>query len=264
MKPGITQICLPRTNLEADLDYAHNTGYEAIELVFSDVGEPSIDASDRELAEVKAACDQRGLEICAILPTRKDAGSMLSPDASERNKRLRILERGLEVAHTLGVTGLLLHPGSLDASTTYEATWNNMRDALKALAPEAERLNCSIGVENVWNKFLLSPREARQFVDEVGSPAVGIYLDTANMIFYGFAEMWIRELGNRVTRVHVKDFRRRDMAWTQLMDGDVNWPVVMQELRAIGFDGALVSEVGGDEAMVRESLQRIRQIMALV
>ena len=264
MKPGITQICLPRTNLETDLDYAHNTGYEAIELVFSDVGEPSIDASDRELAEVKAACDQRGLEICAILPTRRDAGSMLSPDASERNKRLRILQRGLEVAHTLGVTGLLLHPGSLDASTTYEATWNNMRDALKALAPEAERLNCSIGVENVWNKFLLSPREARQFVDEVGSPAVGIYLDTANMIFYGFAEMWIRELGNRVTRVHVKDFRRRDMAWTQLMDGDVNWTVVMQELRAIGFDGALVSEVGGDEAMVRESLQRIRQIMALV
>lgn len=263
MKPGITQICLPRTNLEAVLRHTRDTGYEAIELVFSDAGEPSIDASPAELRAVKDACARYGLDICSIVPTRQDAGSLLSPDAGEREKRARILRRGLEIAEMLEVDGLLLHPGQLVAGTTYEDAWNGCRDALRALAPEAERRGCAIGVENVWNKFLLSPREARQFVDEVGSSRVGIYLDIANMVFYGFPEMWIKELGARIIKVHVKDFRRRDNAWVQLMDGDVDWPAVMRELRAIRFDGALVSEVGGDEATQRETAARIRRIMAL-
>jgi hexulose-6-phosphate isomerase len=263
MKPGITQICLPRKKLEADLRYARETGYEAIELVFSDTGEPSIDASSQELAGIKKLCDQHDLEISAILPTRQNAGSLLSPDADSRKRRIEILRRGLEIAEALGVGGLLLHPGQLEPSASYASIWNHVVDALAGLAPEAERRKCTIGIENVWNKFLLSPREACQIVDEIGSPYVGIYLDTANMIFYGYAEMWIRELGRRITRVHVKDFRRRDMAWVQLMDGDVNWPEVMKELRSVGFDGALVSEVGGDEAMVRETATRIRTIIGL-
>ena len=107
------------------------------------------------------------------------------------------------------------------------------------------------------------PLEACRFVDEVGSSAVGIYIDVANMVLYGYPEMWIHDLGERITKVHVKDFRRRDNAWVQLMDGDVNWPAVMNELRNIGFDGALVSEVGGDEKMVRETVERIKRICEL-
>lgn len=263
MKPGITQICMPRQDLETDLQHAQDTGYEAIELVFSDTGEPSINASVSELAGVKAACERHGLELCSIVPTREDAGSMLSPLKSKRDKRIAILQRGLEIAEALGVDGLLLHPGALEAGTSYMDTWGNFRDALRELAPEAERCGCSIGVENVWNKFILTPLEARQFVDEVGSSAVGLYIDVANMVQYGFPEMWIHDLGHRITKVHVKDFRRRDNAWVQLMDGDVDWPAVMRELHAIGFDGALVSEVGGDEAMERETAKRIRRIMAL-
>ncbi|MBI4551504.1 MAG: sugar phosphate isomerase/epimerase [Candidatus Latescibacteria bacterium] len=261
MKAGITQLCLARADLETDLQLTKARGYDAIELVFSDTGHPSIDAAPAELDAIKSACQRLGLDICSILPTRRDAGSLLSSVAAERSKRIAILRRGLEIAERLGVDALLLHPGQLEAGTTYEETWINCRDALRALVPEAERRRCAIAVENVWNKFLLSPREARQFVDEVGSPYVGIYLDTANMVFYGFPEMWVRDLGTRIKKVHVKDFRRRDSAWVQLMDGDVDWPAVMGELRAIGFDGALVSEVGGDDGMQRETVARIRRIM---
>lgn len=263
MKPGITQLCLPRQDLAADLKFTKDAGYEAIELVFSDEGAPSIDASAAELAAVKSACEAHQLEICSILPTRKDAGSLLSPAVSDWEKRIEILNRGLEIAEALDVDGLLLHPGQLDPSSTYSSVWDHFCDILQELAPEAERRGCSIGVENVWNQFMLSPREACQLVDEVGASAVGIYLDTANMMLYGYPDMWIRDLGKRITKVHVKDFRRSDRAWVQLMDGDTDWPKVMAELRAIDFDGALVSEVGGDEDMMRETAQRIRQIIAM-
>ncbi len=263
MKPGITQLCLSRQDLEQDLSKARSLGYEAIELVFSDDGSPNIDASTSEISAVGDACRDHGLELCSMIAIRRDAGSLLSPSAEERAKRVAILRRGFEIAEVLGVDTLLLHPGALDPKSSYGTTWNNFRDDLRDLAPDAEHRGTRIGIENVWNQFMLSPGEARQFVDEVGSSAVGIYLDTANMILYGYPDMWIRELGRRIFKVHVKDFRRGEGAWVQLMDGDTDWPAVMAELRGIGFDGALVSEVGGDDANMRETAQRIRQIITL-
>ena len=266
MKPGITQLCLPRKNFQEDLQQAKSCGYEAIELVFSDDKNhagPSIDASPQELKDVKKACDAAELEICSLIATRTDSGSLLSPKESEREKRSAVLRRGLEIAQALKIDGMLLHPGMLEAADTYERAWNDCRDALKKLAPVAEKSGCAIAIENVWNKFLLSPREARQFIDDVGSPWIGFYLDTANLLHYGFTEMWIKELQHRIKKVHVKEYKRQGAQWLQLMDGDCNWKATMTELRAIGFDGALVSEVGGDAEKQTETVNRIRKIMAL-
>jgi len=263
VKVGITQLCLNRKSLEADLQQAKSCGYEAIELFFNDSGVPSIDASTAEIKVIRKACDSAGLEICSMLAFRADQGSLLSPKPDEREKRMAVLRRGLEIAEILGVDGMLLHPGQLEAADSYERAWNDCRDALKKLAPEAEKRKCAIAIENVWNKFLLSPREARQFVDDVGSPWVGFYFDTGNMLHYGFTEMWIRELKQRIKKVHVKDYKRKGAEWPQLMDGDCNWKETMKELRAIGFDGALVSEVGGDVECQKETAARIRKIMAL-
>ena len=263
MKPGITQLCLKRESLEADLQRAKDLGYEAIEILFSDQGQPSIDGTKDQVLAVRKACDKLGLELSSILATRQEQGSLLSPQASEREKRLTVIRRGLEIAQILGVDGMLIHPGQLEAADTYERCWNDCRDALKSIAKDAEKAKCALAIENVWNKFLLNGREARQFIDEVGSSAVGFYLDTGNLIHYGFTEMWVRELKHRIKKVHVKDYRRKDRQFIQLQDGDCNWPEIMKELRAIGFNGALVSEVGGDDAQMRETAARIRKIMAL-
>ena len=114
----------------------------------------------------------------------------------------------LEIADELDAGAVLLHPGQLESTGTYDEVWNNVRASLADLASEAEKRRIAICLENVWNKFLLSPREARELVDEVGSEWVGIYLDTANMMEYGFPEHWIRALGSRIKRVHLKDYRR--------------------------------------------------------
>ncbi|HYF50117.1 MAG TPA: sugar phosphate isomerase/epimerase family protein [Planctomycetota bacterium] len=263
MKPGITQLCLARKDFEADINQAKSCGYEAIELFFNDTGVPSTNASTAEIQGFRKACDKVGLEICSIVVFKEDQGSLLSAKAGEREKRMGVIRRGLEIAEILGVDGMLLHPGHLESTDSYERAWNDSRDALKKLAPEAEKRKCAIAIENVWNKFILSPREARQFVDEVGSPWVGFYLDNANLLHYGFSEMWVRELGKRIKKVHLKDYKRKGAEWPQLMDGDCNWKEFMKELRAIGFNGALVSEVGGDVARQKETAERIRKIIAL-
>ena len=63
-----------------------------------------------------------------------------------------------------------------------------------------------VAVEEVWNKFLLSPLEFARYVDELDSPWLKAYFDVGNIVFYGYPQDWIRTLGARIAKVHLKDF----------------------------------------------------------
>ena len=134
---------------------------------------------------------------------------------------------------------------------------------LKDLVYLARSKNVAISLENVWNKFLLSPKEMREIIDEISSPWVGAYLDTANMMAYGYPEHWIRELGSRIKRVHFKDFNRREHRFVNLLDGDTNWSIVMEELRRIGYQDPVIHEVDGDIPTQIDIAKRMRQIVEM-
>ncbi|MCZ6677208.1 MAG: sugar phosphate isomerase/epimerase [Candidatus Poribacteria bacterium] len=263
MKIGVTQIILSDMSLDDTLDLCQEAGYEAVELVFR--GGKDLDAgmSKSEIQSVGEKCAAAGIEIGSVIANYADRGNLLSPDAAERERGVKSLVRNLEIAGILGVGGILLHPGQLTVEGTYQAVWDNLVGILKDVAPVAASNQASIGVENVWNKFLLSPKEMREFVDTVGSEWVGTYLDTANMMAYGYPEHWIRELGSRITRVHFKDFKRREHQFVNLLDGDTDWPAVVRELRAVGYDGPVIHEVGGDRATQIDIAKRMRKIVAM-
>lgn len=263
MKIGITQIILGDMSLEETLDLCAEAGYQAVELVFREGKDLHPDMSDGELAAVARRCAAAGVEIGSVIANYPDRGSLLSRQAAERQACCRSLARSLEVAGVLGAGAVLLHPGQLTVEGTYEEAWDALRDALAEMAVRAAASRVVIGLENVWNKFLLSPREASQFVDAVGSPWVGLYLDTANMMAYGFPEHWIRSLGKRLARVHLKDFARRDHRFVNLLEGDTDWPAVMAELRRAGYQGPVVHEVGGDRAALVDLAERMRRIVAM-
>ena len=263
MKIGVTQIILGKMGLDETLELCREAGYEAVELVFGEDRDLNVNMGAEELAGVGKRCQAAGVEIGSVIAHYAERGNLMSRDAAEREQCCRSLRRSLEIAGTLGVDGVLLHPGQLTAEGTYEEAWNDLRDALRKMAEVAEANGVTIGVENVWNKFLLSPREAAEFVDEVGSPWVGIYLDTANMMAYGYPEHWIRGLGQRIAKVHLKDFKRSDHAFVNLLDGDTDWPAVMAELRNAGYDSTLIHEVGGDHSTLVDLGERMRRIVAM-
>lgn len=263
MKIGVTQIILGGMSLADTLALCQDAGYDAVELTFGEGQDTDINMSDTELRGIAATCEAAGVEISSITAGYSDRGNLLSTDAAEREKGARSLARGVEVAGALGVGGILLHPGQLAADGTYQQVWDNLVGVLKDLAPAAATHRVAIGLENVWNKFLLSPKEMRDIVDDVGSDWVGTYLDTANMMAYGYPEHWIRELGHRIKRVHFKDFARGSHQFVNLLEGDTDWGVVMAEFRAIGYDGYVIHEVGGDRAAQIDLAARMRQIIAM-
>jgi hexulose-6-phosphate isomerase len=122
----------------------------------------------------------------------------------------------------------------------YEATYNQAIADFRDLAPDAERWKVNIGVENVWNRFLTAPFEMRDFVDAIGSPFVGVYFDVGNVMRTGYPQHWIKILGSRIRAVHFKDFRCNVgtlEGFVELLEGDVDYPAVMQAFRDIGYDG---------------------------
>lgn len=264
MKTGITQFALGKVSLEEILSLCKEAGYEAVELVFAEDGRDlDVNMSDEEVRKVGRRCAAAGVEITSVVALYAEGGNLLSRKAEEREKKVRCVARSLEIAGVLGVGAVLLHPGALGAEGTYEEAWGDLRDALKGLAPLAAKHQVAIAIENVWNKFLLSPREASQFIDEVGSPWVGFYLDTANMMAYGYPEQWILSLGPRIKRVHFKDFKRREHQFVNLLDGDTDWSAIMKLLRQIGYQGSVIHEVGGDHQTLVDLGARMRRIVAM-
>ncbi|MBM3210849.1 sugar phosphate isomerase/epimerase [Candidatus Poribacteria bacterium] len=263
MKVGITQIVISGMSLDESFALCKEAKYECIELSFREGGPLDINMSDSDIKAVRKKCDDAGIAISSVIGGYSERGNMLSLDPTERKKGSRSIIRILEIAHVLGVDGMLLHPGQLTSAGTYQQAWDGLLNELKELAPIAESHKAAICVENVWNKFLLSPKEMKDFVDAVGSEWVGTYLDTANMMAYGYPEHWVRELGSRIKKVHFKDFKRREHRFVNLLDGDTDWPLLMKEFRNIGYDSYAVHEVGGDRNALIDLGARMHKIVAM-
>jgi len=263
MKIGVTQIILGDWSLDETLDMCQEAGYEALELVFGAGRDPDVEMSDDEIRAVKKKCDDAGVEVTSAIAWYENRGNLLSANASDNEAGLKCLTRGIDIANVLGVGAILLHPGQLTVEGSYEDAWDRLLGMMKEVGPYAQEKGVAVGIENVWNKFLLSPREAAEFVDAVGNDAIGIYLDTANMMFYGFPEHWIRSLGSRIKRVHFKDFARRERQFVHLMDGDTDWATVVGLLREIGYDNSVIHEVGGDRGVQIEMAKRMKKIVGM-
>ena len=263
MKIGVTQIVLGGMSLDQTLELCQEAGYDALELVFGPGKDLDVQLGEPDLAQVAKRCEGAGVEITSAIAYLPERGSLLSRDPGEREQCCRCVSRSLEIASTLGAGATLLHPGQLPVEGTYREAWNDLTEALACLGAEAEARGVVIGLENVWNKFLLSPEEAVRLIEAVDSEWVGIYLDTANMMAYGYPEHWIRALGPHIVRVHLKDFDRAGHKFVNLGEGDTDWPTVMEELRAVGYASPLIHEVGGDRSLLIDLGERMRRIASL-
>ena len=173
------------------------------------------------------------------------------------------IERGLYVTQALDVDTMLMTPGTLGSDCHYDEAYFNALTSLRALAPAVEEIGVNLALEYVWNWFLVSPLEYRRFLDDVDCPLIGFYFDSGNMVIQSYPEQWVNILGRHIKKVHLKDFRRSDHSWPSLTEGDVDFPAVMAELRNIGYDDALLSEVDAGTAPFEDTAVAIRRIIEM-
>jgi L-ribulose-5-phosphate 3-epimerase len=205
--------------------------------------------------EVLNAAKETGLPIPSVCGSLHGKFPLSHSDPAIRAQGLDALKVTLEDAAAYGAGTVLLVPGRVNAEVAYDDCWTRSVEEIKKVIPLAEKLKVEIAVENVWNNFLLSPLEAARYVDQFGSPFVKFYFDCGNILFLGWPDQWIRILGTRISKVHIKEYSTK-MADTQgkragfnvkLTEGDVNWAAVMKALDQIGYNGwTTIEQPGGD------------------
>ena len=263
MQVGISQLVLGGSSMAEFFAQSAKAGYEVVELALTRDRALTLQATDGELTEYVRLAADHGLSLVSMTNTHC-TGNLLDTGPAQRTS-IDETVRGLEIAAKLGIRCTLHTLGGFNADLYYDDAYRNGVASLKELAVTCEKLDVRIAVEFVWNGFLFSPMEMRRFLDEVGSTHVGFYFDPGNMAVYQFPHHWVRIVGDKTFMVHLKDWKGRALngEWTPLTEGEVDFVAMNRQLRAIGYDGPMISEVTPDLAPIDQTADAIRRIIAM-
>jgi len=257
IKKGLVFDMLPEKLSYGDrFKMARDVGFEVVQVP------TQADAGKAE--EIKKAADGAGIHIDSIMNMDHWKYPLSSSDHAMVEKSLAGMRTSLHNAKLWGADTVLLVPAVVDAKTSYRDAWQRSQKEIRSLIPLAEELKVIIAIEEVWNKFLLSPLEMAKYIDEFQSPWIKAWFDVGNVVLYGYPQDWIHTLGKRIVKVHLKDFKRKEdgYAWVNLGDGDVDWSAVRQAFADIGYSGSAITELdGGDEPYLRDVSGRIDRLL---
>jgi hexulose-6-phosphate isomerase len=239
---------------------AREAGFDAIEM--------QTITKDEEAAEIRDASQKAGLRIHSVMNMDHWRLPISSSDPDVVNRSVQGMETSLRNAKLWGADAVLLVPAVVDARTSYKDAYTRSQRVIRErLVPVAKDLKIVIAIEEVWNKFLLSPLEFVRYVDEFDTPFVRAYFDVGNVVLYAFPQDWIRTLGSRIVKVHLKDFNfdrsNGRFTWKNIGEGDIDWPEVRQALSDVGYSGFVTTEVsGGDIAYLKDLAGRVDRFLA--
>lgn len=248
MKKAINAWSFPGGTVREMMELAKKAGYEGFEPALNASGEMSLESSDKDVMVVKKMADDIGIPLTSLATGLYWENPLTSNDVKIRSKSVDIIKKQLDFAAILGVDTILVVPGSVTPDVGYDVAYDRAFEGIKSVADYAKSTGVCIGIENVWNKLLVSPLEMRKFLDDINADYVKAYFDIGNVLLYSYPQHWISVLGKRIQKVHVKDFKvnvGNFDGFVDLLAGDVDFPAVTKALKAVGYDGFVIAEMGG-------------------
>src|SRR5438552_8547464 len=248
IKKGLVLDMLPAKLSYAErMKLARDVGFDVVQALTT--------PDEKEAEEIKKAADGANIRIDSVMNMDHWKYALSSSDATVVEKSLAGMRTSLHNAKLWGSDAVLLVPAVVNPQTSYRDAWTRSQREIRKLIPLAEELKIVIAIEEVWNKFLLSPLEMANYIAEFKSPWIKAWFDVGNVVLYGYPQDWIHTLGKSIVKVHLKDFKRKEdgYAWVNLGDGDVDWTAVRQAFTEIGYAGSAVTELEKcDEPYLRD------------
>lgn len=245
------------------LESAKEYGFDAVELVLGSGDYINMKTKEKDVKKIVDYSEKINVKISSLASVQFFRNNMAASKKNERDNSKELIRKMIEIASWLKVDKILVIPGIVDnllypdkEVVSYDKAYERTYDVVNDVKKDAEAKRINICMENVWNKFLLSPLEMKGLIDSFNSDYIGSYFDVGNVMLYGYPEQWIRILGHRIKGVHFKDFKRKIGTmdgFCNLLEGDVNFKEVMYALREIGYDGYIASEVMPAEKSIIQS-----------
>ncbi len=260
-KKAVLVSMLPKSMTYLDkFKLAKDVGFEGLEAMT--IEDP------KTAEEIREASAKAGLKIHSVMNMAHWRYPLSSSNPEDVNKSVAGMETSLRNAKLWGADTVLLVPAVVNANTRYTDAYQRSQKVIRErLLPQAQDLKIVIGVEEVWNKFLLSPLEFAAYVDSFKSPWLQAYFDVGNVLLYGYPQDWIRTLGKRIVKIHLKDFqmvgRESRFYWKNIGEGDLDWVEVRKALDEVGYTGYVTTEIeAGDAAYLKDVVQRLDRFLA--
>ncbi|MCC6681474.1 MAG: sugar phosphate isomerase/epimerase [Phycisphaeraceae bacterium] len=240
--------------IDRAMDAAKAAGFAGIELCIGPEGALNVATSQADCERFRDLAAQRGLALQTLASGMSWGSNPTSDDPAVRRRSIELHAAALQRAAWLGCQAMLFVPGVVASPICpdiirYDVAVDRAREACKQLLDTAERVGVDLRIENVWNGLMYSPLELCQFVDSFASKRLGVYFDVGNVLgYHQYPPHWIELLGQRIRRVHIKDYKLNfdwsgSYSFCELLQGDVPWQATMQALRKVGYDGTLVAEM---------------------
>jgi L-ribulose-5-phosphate 3-epimerase len=258
IKKAVEFSMLPKSLSVLDaFQLAKDCGYEEMECPTT--------PEQAKAEEMLEAAKRTGVRIHSVMNQAHWSFPLSSPDPAVVEKSLEGMRISLNNAKLWGSDTVLLVPAVVTAEVSYAQAWERSQRQIRKLIPIAQDMKVVIGIEEVWNKFLLSPLEFAKYIDSFESPYIKAYFDVGNVAISGYPQDWIRVLGKRIVKLHIKDFKfdKNQASWVSLKDGQINWRAVYEALDAIKYKGtATVELAGGDAEYLKDMNRRFEQILS--
>ncbi len=231
-------------------------GFEGVEL---------ISPNQLDTHEVLSACEKTGLVIHGVSGSRHWRDTLSDPDPAVVARGMAAIRQEFADCKAYGGTTVLVVPAVVNRKVGYRDAYKRSQKNIRELIPDAQSHGIKIAIEEVWNKFLLSPVEFARYIDEFESPWVGAYFDVGNVVEFGFPEEWIRELGKRILKVHIKEYAKPKRFDYPLGEGkEIDWAAVRSAFEDVGYTGWITAEVGyGNVESMKDVVRRMKELLQL-
>jgi len=236
------------------ISFAAEQKLDGVELTVGDA--LKIDITEDECRKIASFAKEKRIRLRTLATGFYWGCSLSSTDESERRNAIEFSLKYLQIAKWIGAESVLIVPGAARVAwdesrpvVSYKTTWENSVRSLRELIPAAKRLEVNIALENVWNRFLLSPMEWKYYLDQFDSEYLGIYFDVGNCCLYGRPQDYVEILGSKIKAVHLKNFMETDCGGglhgfgDKLLEGEVDFTALFLALESIGYKGPLTVEM---------------------
>ena len=257
MKKSINGWSFPAEyTFEECLIAAKKAGFDAIEFNLDGANKGhsfTVETPEEDILAVRALCEKHGVLPISISSSLHH-GIWSKMGEKDISYAMSILKAQLNVARLMGADTILVVPGGMHEGITLKQARANSLKNLKAAEPMIRESGVTVGLENVWNGFFLSPYDMLSFLDELESDVFALYFDLGNMVAFSTSEYWCEIVGSKAAKIHIKDFKRNGGInsggkFCDLLTGDLNFKAAMAAMKAQGFDGYLTAEVSKGEGV---------------
>lgn len=246
---------LMKGKVQETFQFLKDAGFEGVEL---------ISPNDLDVNEVIGARDKTGLVIHGVSGGRHWQEPLSHPDPAVVERGMAAIRQEFLDCKAYGGTTVLVVPAVVNKDVSYRDAYKRSQAAIRKLIPDAEKAGIKIAIEEVWNKFLLSPPEFARYIDEFESPWVGAYFDVGNVVEFGYPQEWIRELGKRILKIHIKEYKKEKRFDYLLGEGEIDWPEVRKALAEVGYEGWITAEVPrGDLNQMKDVVKRMTTLLQI-